>query len=105
WWVVGRPAEARRKPLSLSVLLVLLLLSGDVFQIALVLGSALLWIALEIERPARIPHLAVLGLSGALAALAAAPQIVATVLWIPETSRGVTGMTLGESLQFSISPW
>jgi predicted membrane protein DUF2079 len=104
-WILARRAEARRKILALSVLFALVLLSGDVFQIALVFGSALLWTVLEVERRARIPHLAVLGFSGALAALAAAPQIVATAFWIPETGRAVSGMTLNESLLFSISPF
>ena len=40
----------------------------------------------------------------ALGALAAAPQIVATALWIPQTNRAVLGMTLADSVFFSIHP-
>ncbi len=36
---------------------------------------------------------------------AAAPQIVAAALWIPETGRAVVGMKLSESLFYSISPF
>ena len=39
----------------------------------------------------------------ALAALAAAPQILATALWIPETNRGVLGMQLSNAMLYSIS--
>ena len=34
----------------------------------------------------------------------AAPQIVATALWVPETNRAVVGMRLKESLFFSVHP-
>ena len=40
-----------------------------------------------------------------LAALLAAPQLCATAGLVPETRRAVTGMSVGESLAFSLQPW
>src|SRR5262249_59868906 len=57
------------------------------------------------EIPAqRLRRLTILSLGIALGALAAAPQILATALWIPETNRAVVGMKLAESFFFSVPP-
>ncbi len=104
WAVDRRVGSPGRKVLLLSFFFGLDFLAGDVFTIGLALLCALLWIAAEMEPRARGRALSSLGLSLALAALLAAPQIVATALWIPETSRSVLGMKLGDSLFFSISP-
>jgi len=47
----------------------------------------------------------ILATAAGLGALLAAPQIVATVLWIPKTNRAVLGMRLRESFFFSIHPY
>jgi hypothetical protein len=108
-WVVfavGRPwISGARKLLFLSVLLALEMLAGDVFSVAMALASASLWILLEEDRGRWPLEFALLGGSVALASLAAAPQIVATVLWLPEIGRAVTGMNLEGSLLYSISPF
>ena len=80
--------------------------AADVFTIAIAIGCAALWIALE-ERPTR-RALRGSGRSrrpSRLGALAAAPQIVATALWIPQTNRAVLGMKLSDAVYFSIHPW
>lgn len=107
-WIVlaaGRPGiPASRKVVLLSFLFALVFLSGDVFSAGLAVACAALWILLEEARPRRARELLHLASSLLLAALAAAPQIVATLLWIPETGRAVTGLTLGETFFYSISP-
>jgi hypothetical protein len=108
-WVVWATAQLRvsagRQVLLLSVLLGLDMLSGDVFSVAMAMACALLWIVCESD-PARQPRevLLLIGSAG-LAALAAAPQIVATALWIPETGRAIVGMKLQESFYYSVSPF
>ena len=108
-WIVratARPqVSAARKILLLSVLLALDMLAGDVFSIATAIACGGLWILCESE-PARRPRELLL-FAGAvlLAAFAAAPQIVATALWIPETGRAIVGMKLEDSLLYSISPF
>src|ERR1700693_4199431 len=101
----ARPGpRASRKVVLLSFLFALVFLSGDVFSAGLAVACAALWILLEEARPRRARELLHLASSLLLAALAAAPQIVATLLWIPETGRAVTGLTLGEAFLYSISP-
>lgn len=105
-WGTGRPwISAGRKVILLSLLFALVFLSGDVFSSGLAGACAALWILLEEARPRRARELLHLASSLLLAALAAAPQIIAALLWIPETGRAVTGMTLSESFLYSISPW
>src|SRR5262249_23670283 len=77
----------------------------DVFAVALAFVTSLLWIWLEDDRPARGPAFAAFGISLVLSFLLAFPQLVATLLWIPETRRAVTGMTIAGALRFSVSPW
>jgi hypothetical protein len=105
-WAAGRPGiSASRRILLISFLFALVFLSGDVFSSGLAVVCASLWILLEEPRALRAREFLQLGCSLLLAALAAAPQIVATLLWIPETGRAVTGLTLEESLLYSISPF
>ena len=105
WATAGSRASAARKLLLVSVLFALDMLSGDVFSIAMAIACGVLWIVCESE-PARQPReLLLLAGAVALAAFAAAPQIVATALWIPETGRAIVGMKLQESLFYSISPF
>ena len=89
----------------LGMLFGLDMLAGDIFTVAMGVFCGGLWILLE-ELPAqRVRRFGVLALGIGLAALVAAPQILATVLWIPETNRAVLGMKLVESFYFSVSPW
>ncbi|HLN57559.1 MAG TPA: hypothetical protein VK416_03305, partial [Thermoanaerobaculia bacterium] len=105
WATARRRVSATRHVALLSLLFALEMLSGDVFSIATAIACGGLWILCESE-PARQPReLALFAAAVLLAALAAAPQIVATALWIPETGRGVLGLKLRESLLFSISPF
>jgi hypothetical protein len=108
-WVVWAAARKSGTPLSrflvLAVVFAIELLAADVFTIALAVVCAAGWIALE--DPPREPLRAAGGLALAVSvgALAAAPQIVATMAWIPLTNRGLLGMKLGDVLLFSIHPW
>ncbi len=105
-WAVARAwARTAHKLLVLSALFGLEMLAGDVFSIAMAIACGSLWILLEMEPGRRVREFALLGGSLLLGALAAAPQIVATALWIPETGRNITGMKLREALQFSLSPF
>lgn len=105
-WGLGRPAGTlARGALLLSVLWSLLFLSGDVFAVTLALLASGLWIGLETAHDKRAGQSARLAAAIGLAALAAAPQIVASALWIPETNRAVLGMSLNDVILFSISPF
>ncbi|HEX7252302.1 MAG TPA: hypothetical protein VF376_05415, partial [Thermoanaerobaculia bacterium] len=57
------------------------------------------------EPPRRPAAAAELGCAFFLGCLLAAPQIVATLLWIPETKRAVSGVKVGEAVQYSVSPF
>jgi hypothetical protein len=104
-WALNREgfSDALRL-LLLSILFGLLLLAADVFTIGIALAAAPLWIALERPSGRRYRELVLLLVSVLLAGLLAAPQIVATALWIPETNRAVFGMRLADSFFLSISP-
>lgn len=105
-WCVQRPAASgARKALGLSLLYALLFLSGDVFLAGVALLCSLLWVALETDVAERRAALVWLAAAVVLAVLLAAPQIVATALWIGETHRGVTGMKLAEAVRYSLSPF
>ena len=104
-WAVGIHAgPPSRKILVLSLLYGLLFLAGDVFTIGIAILASGLWILVEVEARERRRDLGLLAAALVLAVLLAAPQIVATLLWISETNRAVLGMQLGESLFFSIHP-
>jgi hypothetical protein len=105
-WGLGRPAKSlARGALLLSILWTLLFLAGDVFAVTLALLGSVLWIFRETTGSERAGRFARLAAAIGLAALAAAPQIVASALWIPETNRAVLGMRLNEVVLFSISPF
>ena len=104
-WAVGRPAAAPwHRVLPVATLFALDFLGADIFTCAIAVGSAALWIAIETDRPMRPRELGALVSAVALGALAAAPQIVATALWIPLTNRAVLGMKLSDAVYFSIHP-
>ncbi len=105
WGVRRRGSSAARKTLTLSIFFALLFLAGDVFTIALALLASVFLVFLEQESAERIRTFAALAGAVGLAALLAAPQILATALWIPETNRAVLGMRLHDVVQFSISPF
>ena len=106
FWALARPASSpARGALLLSFVWALLFLAGDIFAICLALIGALLWITLETARAQRARRSWRLGAAIGLAVLAAAPQILASALWIPETNRAVLGMRLSEAVLFSISPF
>ena len=105
-WAFARPFRSRAgRILALSILFGLDFLGGDVFTIALAIGSCLLWIFLEVEQPARTRPAVELGVALALAGLLALPQIGATLLWVPEINRAVLGMRLSEAFLYSLSPF
>ena len=104
-WASGRPfARPSTKLLVLSLLYGVDFLAGDVFTIGMAIVSSALWIVLETDKRKHSTEFLLLAAALALAALFAAPQILATALWIPETNRGVLGMKLFESLFFSVHP-
>jgi hypothetical protein len=108
-WIVWAAGRRTGTPFSrllvLSCLLALDLLAADIFTIAVALACAALWVAVEEDRRERLRAAGSLGLGLVLGVLAAAPQILATALWIPQTNRAVLGMKLGEVFLFSIHPW
>ncbi|MFY9552650.1 MAG: hypothetical protein WAU32_16000 [Thermoanaerobaculia bacterium] len=104
-WAAGRRATPASRIFLLSLLLALDMLAGDVFTIGIGILCAAVWIGIGVEPQARRAHAFALAGAIGLAALAALPQIVATALWLPETHRAVTGIDLGEALQFSLSPY
>ncbi|HEX4440216.1 MAG TPA: hypothetical protein VH854_09105 [Thermoanaerobaculia bacterium] len=106
-WVLQRAREWKAGTFLavMSLLFALDMLAGDVFTIALALACGALWIALEEPGGAQMSRFGVFVAAVALGAVAAAPQILATALWIPETNRGVIGMHLSDATLYSISPW
>ncbi len=104
-WAVARPfRSAVQRCLLLAFLFALCLLAGDVFTIGLAVACAFFWIVRETERSAWLPLSATVAGALALAVLAAAPQILATALWVPETTRAVLGLNFRQSFLLSVSP-
>jgi hypothetical protein len=104
-WAVIRKEPRVADACLLGVLFGLDMLAGDIFTVATGVLCASLWIVVEESSQQPLRRLGILGLGLGLGALLAAPQILATALWIPETNRGVLGMTLAESFYYSVSPW
>jgi len=104
-WATGRRGSLVSRVFLLSLFFALDLLAGDPFTIGVGILCAAVWILVGVPRDERWSRVLMLAGSFGLAILAALPQIAATALWIPETNRAVTGMTLGEALQFSLSPY
>jgi hypothetical protein len=104
-WSVAREAAPSRKAILVAFLLGLDFLAGDVFTIGLALGSSILWILTETPNAERRAAFFWLLASVALGLLLAAPQWIATLLWAPQTNRGVLGMKLRDALGFSVSPF
>ena len=103
-WSLVRPARsAARRALGIAVVYGLMLLAGDAVSLLLALLAAAIWI-LSSASGRRAAVLALVG-GLVLAALLAMPQLVATALLVPETRRAVSGVTLGETLTYSLSPW
>ncbi|HMF09015.1 MAG TPA: hypothetical protein VKJ00_07760 [Thermoanaerobaculia bacterium] len=105
-WTVRRGLTGRPTGLILlSILFGLDMLAGEVFTIGLGILCAFLWILLESPREAWLRSAAQVVVALGLGGLIASPAILASVLWAPETNRGVLGMRLGEALFYSITPW
>ena len=104
WAACRRDTGAGRKLVWLSFLLGLDLLAGDPFTAGLGALAAFLALALAGQPAAPLRAAALAGGALALGLLLAAPQIVAAVLWIPETRRAISGLTLGEALTFCVHP-
>ena len=104
-WAAARAgASTSRGVLLLALLLGVDLLAGDAFTVGLALLSGLLWISIGLPKERRAGAAAFFVLAFALGVLIAAPQILAAALWVPETRRAVSGLTLGEALTFCIHP-
>jgi hypothetical protein len=104
-WAAGRRSGTpASRLLTLALLFAADFLAADIFTIGLALASAALWIAVEESGADARRGLGRLALAGALGALAAAPQLVASALWVPLTNRAVLGMKLSDVLFFSIHP-
>ena len=105
-WAMARPAaRVAGRAIPLGVVFGLMLLLGDVVGVGIAFLGCVLWIAFEIARPARGRETAALVLGLVLAALLAAPQIVATTLLASQTHRAITGIPVREALAFTLSPW
>ncbi len=104
-WAFLRASGGSRAAIAgLSVLLGLDLLNADVFTVGIAILACVLWALFEAER-ARWRSIGILVGATALAALLALPQVLATLLWIPQTDRAVGGLKLKEAVLYSISPW
>lgn len=104
-WALARRGRLGRWTVPLlGALFGLDFLAADVFTAGLAVGACLLWIATETAGAEGRRALGTVAGGVALGALAAAPQIVATALWIPQTNRAVLGMKLAEAFLFSVSP-
>ncbi|MEO8430180.1 MAG: hypothetical protein ABI592_01640 [Acidobacteriota bacterium] len=105
-WIVGvfaRPGlSVGRRAIGLGGLFGLAGLAGDPFGAGMALFACGVFLVLAGRGEQRVAAL-LLGLL--LGGLLAAPQLAATLLWAPETARGITGLTLGDALLFSLSPW
>jgi len=104
WAAARRRTAGSPGTLLLAALFGLDFLAADVFTCALAVGVGLLWILTEEDRSARRTGALAVAAAAALGALLAAPQIVATAMWIPETNRAVLGMKLSDATYFSVSP-
>jgi hypothetical protein len=105
-WAAGRRSGTpTSRFLTLALLFAVDFLAADIFTIALAIAAAALWMALEEDHAEAWRSAARLGGAVAAGALVAAPQIVATALWIPHTNRAVLGIKLREALGYSIHPW
>jgi hypothetical protein len=105
-WALVRPSRsAGRKALGIGVVYGLMLLGGDAISIAVALLAAAVWLFSELGTAERGRTAKALAGGVTLALLLAAPQIYATALLVPETQRAVTGLSVGETLAFSLSPW
>ncbi|MEP6994213.1 MAG: hypothetical protein ABI968_06785 [Acidobacteriota bacterium] len=103
-WALIRPSSFASKAFLLSALFTLDILAGDVFTTGFAIVACLVWIAAGAAPGHRGVLLILLSASLGLAVLAGLPQILATMLWIPETNRAVTGVTWREAFEFSIPP-
>ena len=105
-WATARTAgTVWRKAAMLGLTYGLLMLGGDVFAIVVALLASALWIVFGAPPRARARDAAALGGGLLLAALLAAPQIVATALLVPQTQRAVVPLRLREVLGYTLSPW
>jgi hypothetical protein len=105
-WGVARNARGRfARAFPIFAVFALLLLAGDVFSLALALLATAIWLVAEVPAGQRRPRAVGLAFGLLAAGLFALPQILATVLLAPETRRIIGGLTLGEALGFTISPW
>lgn len=106
-WILWQARRARgiRGVIGLSIPFALVLLAADVFTIAVAVACAALFLVLEQDEAEAARGLGRVAVAVALGAFAAAPQILATALWIPQTNRGVLGMKLSNATLYSISPW
>ncbi|MFN2386308.1 MAG: hypothetical protein ABR576_08490 [Thermoanaerobaculia bacterium] len=105
WTLARGGAGPAARAIPAGLVLGLVLLSGDAFGVALALLAMIAWLALESPREDRPRAAATAAGAFAIAGLIAAPQILAALLWVGETNRGVLGLKLGEVLLFSLSPW
>jgi hypothetical protein len=107
-WIVWAVARSGGTPVSRlftqALLFAIDMYAGDVFTIGLAGGACIVWILTESERSSRIRRIVTLFAAVALAALLAAPQIVASALWIPLTERAIQGLKVKDVLTFSVSP-
>ena len=105
-WALARPSRGvGRKALIIGIVYGLMLLAGDALSIVVALLAAGLWILVGLADDRRRSAAGALAAGLVLAALLAAPQLIATAGLVPETRRAVTGMSVGESLGFSLEPW
>jgi hypothetical protein len=103
-WGLRREGSTPSRTFWLALFFALELLAGDVFTIGMAGLAALGWIVVGAAHEERKDLALACVAAGALAVLAALPQIAATLLWIPETNRAVTGVTWREALQFAVAP-
>jgi hypothetical protein len=104
-WALARPSRGvGRKALVIGIVYGLMLLAGDALSIVVALLAAGLWILVGLPDDRRRSAAGALAVGLVLAALLAAPQLIATAGLVPETRRAVSGISVGESLAFCLQP-
>ncbi len=105
-WVLVRPgASFGGRAVGLGAVYGLMFLAGDAVSIGIALLAAAAWVAFEVSGSQRRESAAAVAVGLSLGALFAAPQLAATALLAPETRRAVSGFSVGEALNYSVSPW
>ena len=103
-WAARRPGSAALRTLRLAALFALLLLAGDVFTIGMGMLAVGGWIAVGAAAGRAFLSSEAPPARSSSRSSRRCRRSLATLLWIPETNRAVSGITWREALQFAVAP-